>query len=108
MRKNVIGILVLVMSLGIATPAMAEKDTNRVTAWNKVTDFFATVGRGKSTQKGIKQERRQNRRDIRMFKKRRKQRKKTLKRMENQKAKILEGVKIRRVPHGRGGIDIPK
>ena len=108
MKLTFILSIVLTLIVGTATPALAEKDINRVTPWNKVTDFFATVGRDKDAKKSIRANRQKSRREIRLFKKKRKARKQTLKRMEKQKAKILEGVKKRKMPSGRGGIDMPK
>lgn len=108
MKKTIIVSIISALIIGTATPAMAEKDINRITPWNKITDFFATVGRDKDTKKSIRANRKQSRRETRMFKKRRKARKKTMKRMEKQKAKILKGVKKRKMPHGRGGVDMPK
>ncbi|MBZ0166132.1 MAG: hypothetical protein K8I00_04935, partial [Candidatus Omnitrophica bacterium] len=72
MAKNKMLTALLCGVLLVAAPAEAvnrnSKDLNRVTAWNKVTDYFATVGRNAKDKQKIVRERKINRRTKRLGK----------------------------------------
>ncbi|MBZ0166131.1 MAG: hypothetical protein K8I00_04930 [Candidatus Omnitrophica bacterium] len=85
--------------------AEAAKNPSRVTAWNKMTDFFATVGKEDDEKRRLLLERRKRRQEARVFKARQKQQKIVQKNMRAQQKTILDKQAVKRVPHGRGGID---
>ncbi len=97
----------LMMSL-MVSPSYAAKNVDRVTAWNRFTDFFATVGKEDSAKQQVLKSRKRARREKRQFKQRQRRQKETQKRMAEQKRNIMKTIKTKKVPSGRGGIDLPK
>lgn len=95
----------LMLATLCAAPAHAAKDPNRVTTLNKVGDWFATVGKDDDEKRRIRLERRKRRQEKRVFKAQQKQKKKIQKQMRSQQRKIMDKVDTKRMPHGRGGID---
>ena len=95
----------VILNLSFINPASADKDPNRVPPLNRMSDFFATVGKDKEEKKEILTARQKNRREARQFKERQKQQKKTQKKMRKQQNNILNKIDTRKSPHGRGGID---
>lgn len=98
-------VVTMLLMMANVAPAHAEGNPDRVTAWNRMTDFFATVGKDKQEKKAILETRQKNRREARKFKERQKQQKKTQKTIGKQQKKILSTIKSRKSPHGRGGVD---
>lgn len=98
---------VVLHGVGLSS-AEAAKNPSRVTVWNKVTDFFATVGKDDDEKRRLLLERRKRRQEARVFKARQKQQKIVQKNMHAQQKTILDKVDVKRVPHGRGGIDAKK
>ena len=94
--------------LVFTTPSFAAIYPEKVTAWNKITDFFATVGKPDQKKKEIIKERRQSRSEERIFKSRLEGNKETQKRIRMQNDIIMSKIHKRESPHGRGGIDAPK
>lgn len=105
MKKKLIVISLFFLILTKACPVFADQNPNRVTPWNKVTDFFATIGKDKEEKKKILNTRQKNRREARQFKDRQKQAKKNQKKMQKQQKAILDKITTKKSPHGRGGID---
>ncbi len=106
MKNRICIVLSLIFMMTVfAGSASASEDPNRVTPWNRMTDFFATVGKDKEEKKSIKDARKKNRRASREFESRQKQNKKSQKQMQKQEKVILEKIHTRKSPHGRGGID---
>ena len=72
-RKTLCFLLVFgfLAQAAFAAPSyMPRQGQNQVTLWNKVTDFFATVGKSKSDKIRIKRERQYNRVQERLQKQR--------------------------------------
>ncbi len=103
-RWIMIGALIITATPAV-TSADAAKNPNRVTMWNKMTDFFATVGKEDTEKRRILLERRKRRQEARVFKANQKQQRKIRKRMREQQRTIMDKVDVKRVPHGRGGVD---
>ena len=106
MNKNIFFLVFLM--LVFAAPSFAATYPEKVTVWNKITDFFATVGRSDQKKKEIIKERRQSRSEERVFKSRLQETKDTQKKIKKQNAIIMNKIHKRDIPHGRGGIDAPK
>ncbi|MGE0268259.1 MAG: hypothetical protein AB7S78_07375 [Candidatus Omnitrophota bacterium] len=104
-RRLCIVISVAFLMVAKTGPALADQNPNRVTPWNKVTDFFSTIGKDKEEKKKILATRQKNRREARQFKARQKQAKKNQKKMQKQQKVILDKITTKKSPHGRGGID---
>lgn len=107
MKGTTVVLLGVLLSATLVTvpPAEAAKDPNRVTMMNKMSDWFATVGKDDTEKRRILLERRKRRQEARVFKAHQKQQKKIQKRMHEQQRKIMDKVEVKRMPHGRGGID---
>lgn len=90
MPKNKMLAVLLCGVLLVAAPAEAvnrnSKDLNRVTVWNKVTDYFATVGRNSKDKQKIVRQRKISRRTERLGKARAKAQKEQRKRANGYKA----------------------
>ena len=85
----------------------AATNPNRVTLWNRVTDFFATVGKSDTDKKAILEERKAARAEARASDFQQKQLEENHKKMLEQNQKIMEGIHTRSIPHGAEGIDAP-
>ena len=74
-------------------PAFADSaSANRQTAFNKTTDFLATVGKSPEDKKEILQERQEIRRHVRLKDEERRKRAAIHKRMEDQQAIIMRKI----------------
>lgn len=99
MKKLLVLILCVFLHLGTAGDVLAAKNPNRVTTFNRFTDFFATIGKSDRKKEKIRKQRREERRQARVWKEQQKKQKRTKKKMEKQNEKILKEIKTRRYPH---------
>lgn len=95
----------IVLTTIVVVPVEAAKNPNRVTTWNKMTDWFATAGKKDVEKRRILLDRRKRRQEARVFKAHQKKKKQIQNQMREQQRKIMKTVDKKRVPHGRGGID---
>ena len=85
----------------------AARDPNHVTMWNRVTDFFATLGKSGSEKKSILEQRKAERAEERAADFHQKELEENHKKMLEQNQKIMGGIHTRSIPHGAEGIDAP-
>jgi len=107
--KSIWGIILmsLILTVSSGESVWAASSLERVTVWNRMGDWFATVGKSDREKRKIVADRKAYRREVRASNKIYKENKKLQKRMRKQQEAILEGVHTRKAPHGRGGIDAP-
>lgn len=93
MKENRVLVLFVLLSLFMVQPVQAasrnDKSVNRVTAWNKVTDFFATVGKQKREKVNILRKRKVHRRTQRLEKAKLQAEKERQKRIEQYRSSYI-------------------
>ena len=82
-------LLMIIMAAPVSAAKKKGKDPNRITTWNKVTDYFATVGKDKREKHSILRRRKINRRNNRLKKAREKAQEEQRKRAAQYKSSYI-------------------
>ena len=103
--KALVLLLIVMMTICSAKDSFAVAHPDKVTFFNRMGDFFATVGKSGNEKARVKKSRKAQRKSERQTKQRIKDQKNLHKKMKKQNDEIMKKIHVRRSPHGRGGID---